>query len=82
MLFRSLIYRGMLRIAEADTVGGLVTLGNAVTVGLALAAGVLLGQFLAQPARREAQRFDRRLVGPRLAGPVRTLRRRTIGVRQ
>jgi uncharacterized membrane protein YjjB (DUF3815 family) len=65
------IYRGMLRLAEGDTLGGLVTLGNALTVGLALAAGAILGEFVAQPARREVQRFERRLVGPRLAGPLR-----------
>lgn len=64
------IYRGMLRIAESDTVGGLITLGNALAIGLALAAGAILGEFLAQPARREVARFERRLVGPRLAGPL------------
>lgn len=69
------IYRGMLRLAESDTVGGLITLGNAVAIGLALAAGAILGEFLAQPARREVARFERRLVGPRLAGPLRSRRR-------
>jgi uncharacterized membrane protein YjjP (DUF1212 family) len=74
------IYRGMLRIAESDTIGGLITLGNAVAIGLALASGAILGEFLAQPARRELTRLERRLAGPRLAGPrlpvpLRSLRR-------
>jgi uncharacterized membrane protein YjjP (DUF1212 family) len=69
------IYRGMLRLADGDTVGGLASLGNAVAIGLALAAGAILGEFLAQPARREVRRFERRLVGPRLAGPLRRERR-------
>lgn len=69
------IYRGMLRLADGDTVGGLASLGNAVAIGLALAAGAILGEFLAQPARREVMRFERRLVGPRLAGPLRRERR-------
>ena len=73
------IYRGMLRLAEGDTMGGLVTLGNAVAIGLALAAGAILGEFLAQPARRDAARFERRLVGPRLAGPLRVRRRERRG---
>lgn len=65
------IYRGMLRLADGDTLGGLVTLGNALAIGLALAAGAILGEFLAQPTRRDVSRFERRLVGPRLAGPLR-----------
>ena len=73
------IYRGMLRLADGDALGGLVLLGNAVTTGLALAAGAILGEFLAQPARREVQRFERRVSGPRLAGPLRWRRPRDEG---
>lgn len=69
------IYRGMLRLADGDTLGGLVTLGNAIAIGLALAAGAILGEFVAQPTRRKVERFERRLVGPRLAGPLRGVRR-------
>ena len=69
-----LIYRAMLLLVESDTLGGLILLGSAATVGLALAAGDILGEFVAKPARREVQRFERRLVGPRLrprrAGPA------------
>jgi hypothetical protein len=66
----------MLRLADGDAVGGLVTLGNALTIGLALAAGAILGEFLAQPPRREVRRFERPLSGPRLAGPLRWRRER------
>ena len=70
------IYRGMLRLTDGDTIGGIVTLANAATIGLGLAAGAILGEFLAQPARREVARFERRLAGPRLAGPLRWRRER------
>ncbi|MBW3631287.1 MAG: pyridoxal-phosphate dependent enzyme [Gemmatimonadetes bacterium] len=50
------------------------TSGN-TGVGLALAAGAILGQFLAQPARRNISRRDRRIAGPRLVGPQRWRRR-------
>jgi uncharacterized membrane protein YjjP (DUF1212 family) len=63
------IYRGMLRFAEGDAVGGLVTLGNALTVGLALAAGVILGELTGQPRGRRWP-AGRRADGPRLAGPL------------
>ncbi|MFP5219133.1 MAG: threonine/serine exporter ThrE family protein [Actinomycetes bacterium] len=65
------IYRGMRRLAEGDTLAGIALLGQAVSVGLALAAGAILGQFLAQPGRRDVARRDRRMAGPRLAGPLR-----------
>jgi len=32
---------------------------------------VILGQYLAQPLKREAQRLETRLSGPRLVGPLR-----------
>jgi uncharacterized membrane protein YjjP (DUF1212 family) len=69
------IYRGMFRSTNGDSIGGITTLGQAVSIGLALAAGVILGQFLAQPARREVGRIERRIAGPRLAGPLRRRRR-------
>ena len=37
----------------------------------ALAAGVILGQYLAQPLKREAHRLETRLSGPRMVGPFR-----------
>ncbi|WP_165865562.1 threonine/serine ThrE exporter family protein [Vallicoccus soli] len=63
------LFRGMLRLSQGDTVGGLLTLTQATSVGLALAAGVVLGSFLGQPAAREVARFERRIAGPSLAGP-------------
>ena len=69
------IYRGMRRFAEGDTLAGIGLLGQAVSLGLALAAGAILGQFLAQPTRRDVDRRDRRMAGPRLAGPLRWRRR-------
>ena len=64
------IYRGMLQLADGNALVGLTTLLSAVTTGLALASGAILGEFLAQPARREVRRFEQRLAGPRLAGPL------------
>lgn len=69
------IYRGMRRLAESDSLAGITLLGQAVSIGLALAAGVILGEFLAQPSRSEVPRRERRMAGPRLAGPYRPRRR-------
>ena len=49
---------------------------TAASVALALAAGVILGEYVAQPLRREARRVESRLAGPRLVGPVHVLGRR------
>jgi uncharacterized membrane protein YjjP (DUF1212 family) len=65
------IYSALLQLSNDNTVGGIATLGEALSIGLALAAGVIFGEFLAQPGRREVDRFERRIVGPRLAGPLR-----------
>ena len=66
------IYRGLSLLTEdgAETLGvlALVTAGSAA---LALAAGVILGEYLAQPLKREARRLESRLSGPRLVGPLR-----------
>ncbi|MEX2291348.1 MAG: threonine/serine exporter family protein [Mycobacteriales bacterium] len=69
------IYRGMLYLADGNSSAGILLLSQAVTIGLALAAGAILGEFLAQPARREVERFERRIVGPRMAGPLRWRRK-------
>jgi uncharacterized membrane protein YjjP (DUF1212 family) len=61
------IYRGLRRLAEGDTVGGVTLLGTAVTVGLALAAGALLGEYLGQGADRGRSSGHRRLIGLREA---------------
>jgi uncharacterized membrane protein YjjP (DUF1212 family) len=54
------IYRAMLFLAEGSTGPGISLLTTAVTVGLAIASGVILGEFLAQPARRRVERLERR----------------------
>jgi uncharacterized membrane protein YjjP (DUF1212 family) len=73
------IFRGLSLLAEGDrfnTSEGLVALMTAASVALALAAGVILGEYVAQPLKREARRVESRLAGPRLVGPVQVLGRR------
>lgn len=70
------IYRGLYEMAVQRNYTGLSTLMGAASVALALAAGVVLGEFLAQPVRSGLGRLERRLSGPRLAGPLRPTRRR------
>jgi uncharacterized membrane protein YjjP (DUF1212 family) len=63
------IYRGLYNLADGN--GGSIQIVTAVVTAVALASGVILGQYLAQPLRREARRFESRLTGPRLVGPLR-----------
>lgn len=67
------IYRGLALLAdETGNKGeGLLSLATAASVAIALAAGVILGEFVAQPLKREARRLENRLAGPRLIGPFR-----------
>jgi uncharacterized membrane protein YjjB (DUF3815 family) len=75
------IYRGLSLLAEGGdlTSEGLLEMVTAASVATALAAGVILGEYVAQPLRREARRLESRLAGPRLVGPLRvkTVRRRS-----
>lgn len=66
------IYRGLSLITEGGrfTSHGLLALATAASVATALAAGVILGEYLAQPLKREAVRLENRLAGPRLVGPL------------
>ena len=64
------IYRGLALLAEGKD--GVLQLASALATALALAAGVILGQYLAQPIRREAHRWEARLSGPRMVGPFRS----------
>ena len=68
------IYRGLSLLAEggAETSEGLLAIITAASVAIALASGVILGEFVAQPLKREAHRLENRLAGPRLVGPLRT----------
>lgn len=77
------IYRGlsMLSSGPADTVAGMLAMATAISVAVALSAGVLLGEYIAQPVKREARRLESRLAGPRMVGVsrARRLRRRGSG---
>jgi len=63
------IYRGLARLSEGQS--GMLDLAGAGVTAVALASGVILGQYLAQPLKREARRLETRLAGPRLVGPLR-----------
>ena len=64
------IYRGLALLAEGED--GVLDLAAAGATAIALAAGVILGQYLAQPIRREGVWLENRLGGPRLVGPLLT----------
>ena len=63
------IYRGLALLAEGQS--GMLHLAGAGVTAVALASGVILGQYAAQPLKREARRLETRLSGPRLVGPLR-----------
>jgi uncharacterized membrane protein YjjP (DUF1212 family) len=71
------IYRGLTLLSEGGQ-DGLLPLINAAAIAIALSSGVILGEYVAQPLKREARRFESKLAGPRLVGPlhVKSLRRR------
>lgn len=73
------IYRGLALLAEGGqaTSTGLLAMVTAASVAISLSAGVILGEYLAQPLKREAQRLEGRLAGPRLVGPLRVRSDRT-----
>jgi len=64
------IYRG-LSLLGADDYSGILQMITAAAIAISLAAGVILGEYVAQPLRREARRLEHRLAGPRLVGPLR-----------
>jgi uncharacterized membrane protein YjjP (DUF1212 family) len=68
-------YRGLYQLGVQPG-GDISTLMTAVAVGLALAAGVVLGEYLAQPVRTGLGRLERKLAGPRMAGPLEPAERR------
>jgi uncharacterized membrane protein YjjP (DUF1212 family) len=75
------IYRGLSLLSEptASSGEGLLAIVTAAAVAIALAAGVILGEYVAQPLKREARRLEGRLSGPRLVGPLRARARRRRG---
>jgi uncharacterized membrane protein YjjP (DUF1212 family) len=80
------IYRG-LTLLTTDSSRALLAMVTAAAIAIALSSGAILGEYLAQPVRREARRLESKLAGPRLVGPhtvraVRGLRRRRAGKRR
>lgn len=67
------IYRGLSLIAAGDS-RGILEITGAAAIAIALASGVILGEYVAQPLKREARRLEGRLAGPRLVGPLRAAR--------
>lgn len=72
------IYRGLALMAEGGraTSEGLLAMVTAASIATALSSGVILGEYVAQPLKREAHKLENRLSGPRLVGPLRTRRSR------
>ena len=72
------IYRGLSLLATDDAMVslGLLAMVTAAGVAIALASGVILGEYVAQPLKREARRLEDRLSGPRLVGPLRARTKR------
>jgi uncharacterized membrane protein YjjP (DUF1212 family)/uncharacterized membrane protein YjjB (DUF3815 family) len=74
------IYRGLALLATSAS-GALLAMATAGAIAIALSSGAILGEYLAQPIKREARRLEGKLAGPRLVGPhtvraVRGVRRR------
>ena len=61
------IYRGLAELALGQG-GGTLSLVGAAATAIGLASGAILGQYVAQPLKREARRLETRLAGPRLVG--------------
>jgi uncharacterized membrane protein YjjB (DUF3815 family) len=62
------IYRGLTLLATNSS-AALVAMVTAAAIAIALSSGAILGEYLAQPIRREARRLESRLAGPRMVGP-------------
>ncbi len=71
------ISRGLTWLADGGYLvsQGILALMTAISVAIALASGVILGEYVAQPLKREARRLENRLAGPRLVGPYRAISR-------
>jgi uncharacterized membrane protein YjjB (DUF3815 family) len=71
------IYRGLTFLADGGffVSQGILALMTAISVAIALASGVILGEYVAQPLKREARKLENRLAGPRLVGPFRAMTR-------
>lgn len=73
------IYRGLSLLIEGGPASseGILSMVTAASVALALASGVILGEYVAQPVKREARRLEQRLAGPRLVGVSRARSRQS-----
>lgn len=71
------IYRGLTFLADGGffVSQGILALMTAISVAIALASGVILGEYVAQPLKREARKLETRLAGPRMVGPFRAMTR-------
>ncbi len=69
------IYRGLSLLADGRE-NGLLSMVNAAAIAIALSSGVILGEYIAQPLKREARRLENKLAGPRMVGPMRAVRPR------
>lgn len=67
------IYRALALMPEGHfgAIEGVLNMVTAASVAVALSAGVILGEYVAQPVKREARRLEDRLAGPRLVGVFR-----------
>ncbi|MGH3411962.1 MAG: threonine/serine ThrE exporter family protein, partial [Marmoricola sp.] len=75
------IYRA-LSLMAANESRGVVALVGAAAVTISLAAGVILGEYLAQPLKRNARKIENRLSGPRMVGVLHGQWRRPGGRRE
>ena len=73
------IYRGLALLGEGGSMAseGLLAMATAASVAIAISSGVILGEYVAQPLKREARRVESRLAGPRLVGPLKVRTGRT-----
>lgn len=64
-------YRALNELIVNQSVQGIGSLMVAMATALALGAGVVFGEFISQPVRTGLGRLERKLAGPRMAGPLR-----------
>lgn len=65
------IFRALALFGERNSSQGLLEMATAAAIATAISSAVILGQYIAQPLRREARRLESKLAGPRLVGPLR-----------
>jgi uncharacterized membrane protein YjjB (DUF3815 family) len=63
------IFRALTLLGTKSS-AALLAMGTAGAIAIALSSGAILGEYLAQPIRREARRLESKLAGPRMVGPI------------